>query len=326
MKKRGLFTFKDVIVIILASFASAVSLELFLLPSNVVVGGAMGMASILDILLTNNMSVELWYFSVGVWLFAINIPILIYCFVRTRIKFAAHTTLYVVSLSVFLIALRLSGVAKFFDEAINANTAGDRIVYVLIGGALHGVSLPMVLSQNCSTGGSDIVGLALQKNQKISSNFAMRMIMITNIIIVFLSSIAYYFVLKDITLAVNMFIYSSSAMFMCEIVQEVIYNGFSSALELEITTEKKEEVKTALLTELKHGVTTISVVGGYTQQEKSMLVCVINRRQLTLARKIIHRVDPQAFAYVETVKEVIGKGFVNKEEEFNEDTEKEGLN
>ena len=37
---------------------------------------------------------------------------------------------------------------------------------------------------------------------------------------------------------------------------------------------------------------------------------------LAQARKIIHRVDPQAFAYVENVKEVIGKGFANKETEL----------
>ncbi len=319
MKKSALFTSKDIFVIILASLATAVSLEIFLLPSNVVIGGALGIASILDIMLTNGNPLSTWYFSAGIWLFAVNIPILIYCFVCTKPKFAAHTTLYVASLSIFLIALRLTNVAALLEQAINANSTGDRIVYIIIGAALHGVSLPMVLSQNCSTGGSDIVGLVMQKNQKISSSFAMRMILGTNIVIVLLSSVAYYIVYKDITSAVNMFIYSISAMFVCEVVQEVIFSGFSSALELEITTEKREEVKDALLAELKHGVTAINVVGGYTQQEKSMLVCVINKRQLTLARKIIHKVDPQAFAYVETVKEVIGKGFVNKEDEFFED-------
>ena len=76
-------------------------------------------------------------------------------------------------------------------------------------------------------------------------------------------------------------------------------------------------MREALISEIKHGVTTIRVVGGYSKQEKKMVVCVINRRQLVQARKIIHRVDPQAFAYVENVKEVIGKGFANKEEELD---------
>lgn len=147
----------------------------------------------------------------------------------------------------------------------------------------------------------------------------MRIIMLTNMVIVLLSSVAYYLVRSDITAAVNMFIYSVSAMCVCEVVQEVIFKGFSSALELEITTDKVEEMKQALLTEIKHGVTTIKVIGGYSRQEKSMLLCVINRGQLTLARRIIHRVDPMAFAYVENVKEVIGKGFDNMEGSLTND-------
>ena len=147
----------------------------------------------------------------------------------------------------------------------------------------------------------------------------MRSIMVANVIILFASAVAYGFV-NGAKEAVNMFIYSVAAMFMCEIVQETIFKGFSAALELEITTDKAEEMREALIAEIKHGVTTIRVVGGYSKQEKNMVLCVINRRQLTQARKIIHRVDPQAFAYVENVKEVIGKGFVNKEEELDEPT------
>ena len=147
----------------------------------------------------------------------------------------------------------------------------------------------------------------------------MRSIMVANVIILIASAVAYGFV-NGAKEAVNMFIYSVAAMFMCEIVQETIFKGFSAALELEITTDKAEEMREALIAEIKHGVTTIRVVGGYSKQEKNMVLCVINRRQLTQARKIIHRVDPQAFAYVENVKEVIGKGFVNKEEELDEPT------
>lgn len=145
----------------------------------------------------------------------------------------------------------------------------------------------------------------------------MRSIFIADVVIAFGSAVVYGFA-KGVTAGVNMFIYSVSALFVCEIVQEVIFKGFSAALELEITTDKAEEMREALISEIKHGVTTIRVVGGYSKQEKNLVLCVINRRQLTLARKIIHRVDPMAFAYVENVKEVIGKGFANKEEDLDE--------
>lgn len=308
---------KNIAVIFVAALASAVSLELFLLPSDVVIGGALGLSSILDLLLTNGMSRDMWFLSAGMWLLVINIPVIVYCYIHFRRGFATRTLLYVVFLSVMLVALRLTQVAKLLDGIIDANNTGDRVVYVILGGALHGVSLPMVLSVNGSTGGSDIVGLIAQKNSKTGGSGAMRSIFIADVVIAFGSAVAYGFA-KGVTAGVNMFIYSVSALFVCEIVQEVIFKGFSAALELEITTDKAEEMREALISEIKHGVTTIRVVGGYSKQEKNLVLCVINRRQLTLARKIIHRVDPTAFAYVENVKEVIGKGFANKEEDLDE--------
>lgn len=314
-------SFKNIVVILFAAVCSAVSLEIFLIPSNVVIGGASGISSILDLLLTDNMDPSLWYFSAGVWIAAINIPVLAYCFAKLRRGFAWRTFIYVAFLAVTLVVLRITNVSRMVDNIINANNPSDRVVYVIMGGALHGVCLPMVLSVNGSTGGSDIVGLIAQKNSKSGGRYAIRAIFIANIVVLMLSSVAYGFV-KGATAGVNMFIYSVAAQFVCEIVQETIFKGFSAALELEITTDKADEMREALTSEIRHGVTTIRVVGGYSKQEKKMVVCVINRRQLMQARKIIHRVDAQAFAYVENVKEVIGKGFANKEEELDVDESK----
>lgn len=318
MNQAKVINWKNVLVIVFAALCSAVSLELFLLPSNVVIGGALGVSCILDLLLSNGMDSALWYFSTGVWLVAINIPVLVYCFTHFSKRFALRTTLYVGVLATLLVVLRLTNVSQLLNNIIDANSPSDRVVYVIIGGALHGLSLPMVLSVSGSTGGSDIIGLVVQKNSKNGGKGIMRSVFLANVVIMACSSVVYG-LFYDITTAVNMFIYSISALFICEVVQEAIFKGFSAALELEITTDKVDEMREALIAELKHGVTTIRVVGGYSRQEKNLVLCVISRRQLTHARKIIHRVDPEAFAYVENVREVIGKGFANKDESIDED-------
>ena len=160
----------------------------------------------------------------------------------------------------------------------------------------------------------------------------MRAILLTNICILIISAIVFYFVNKDTDAeagkeAIDMVVYSVAAMFIGEIVQETIFKGFSAAVELEITTSKPAEMNEALQKELKHGTTTIKVVGGYSHEEKLMVLCIINKRQLTRARRVISQVDPQAFAYVENVKEVIGFGFANKEIETDEEisTDDEGV-
>lgn len=322
-KQQLLHNFKQVLIIFVASLSSAVAVDLLLLPCDVVSGGALGIASILDILLTNT-SADKWFMSVGIWLVAINIPIIVYTFFAFRRRFAVKTMLYVLMLSAILIVFRVCNLSEHFKVIMIANGEEiDKVLYVVLGGALHGVSLPLMLSVNASTGGSDIVGLAVQRRSKKSGSDAMRAILLTDICILIISAIVFYVVnLGNVDAgknAIDMVVYSVAAMFICEIVQETIFKGFSAAIELEITTSNPVEMNEALQRELKHGTTTIKVMGGYSHEEKQMVLCIINKRQLGRARRIIHEVDPQAFAYVENVREVIGFGFANKEMETDEE-------
>ena len=324
MKQTFVHNLKQVLIILCASLATAVAVEVFLLPSSAIVGGVLGISSILDILLSNLDSSK-WYFSVGIWQLAINVPILIYCFTRYRRRFAVKTLIYVVLMAAELIVLRLCNVGEIFKSVMSKDpTNYDIVIYVLMGGVLRGLSLPMMLSVNASTGGSDIVGLIVQKHSKRGSSTAMRVMFAVNISIVAVASIVYFIVRRDGAQAVNMFIYSVAAMFLGEIVQETIFKGFSSAVELEVTTDKPEEMAEALKDGLKRGVTTVKVVGGYTRQDKTLILCVISKSQLVKARRIINKVDVNAFAYVENVKEVLGKGFANKESELDENDKKLG--
>ena len=316
---------RQLLIIFLAALSTALSVQVFLLSSEVVIGGALGVASILDILLATDSSK--WYFSAGVWLVAINVPVIIYSYVTFKKRFATKTLLYVLLLSVMMIVFKVTNLSTHIEKLMYGDGDKDKVIYVILGGALHGLSLPMLLSVNASSGGSDIVGISVQRRSKKGSSVAMRMIMATNLLVVVLSAVAlglvryYYNGLAGsvaVSEAINMFIYSVAALFICEIVQESIFKGFSAAMELEITTDKPAEMAQALQQGLRHGTTAVKVVGGFSHQEKTMILCVVNRNQLAHARKIIRQVDENAFAYLENVKEVLGKGFANKENDLGE--------
>ena len=315
-KRDKLRVVKQIGTVLLAALCTAFALEILLIPSDVIIGGAIGIATILDIAFSGK-SV---FFSAGVWMLLINLPLMIYCFFRFRRKFAIRTMLYVIFSAALVLLFRVFDLSDLVLKIVNVNDGvADKVVYTLVGGALQGLALPLMFSVNASTGGSDVIGLAVSDNGRKSGSESMRIILAANVAIVLLSSLAAYFLFKDVTRAFNMFIYSVSALFVCEFVQESAFRGYSAAIELEITTDKPTEIADALRNELKHGTSSIRVRGGYSNTEKTMVVCVINRRQLTAARKIVRSVDPSAFAYVENVREVIGKGFSNKEIEVSDD-------
>ena len=66
-----------------------------------------------------------------------------------------------------------------------------------------------------------------------------------------------------------------------------------------------EEIGDELMKKLKHGVTSVKVQGMYTDSEKYMLICIINKRQIGEMMKIIKKY-PDTFASFEKVNEVFG--------------------
>ena len=60
---------------------------------------------------------------------------------------------------------------------------------------------------------------------------------------------------------------------------------------------------------LKRGVTVISAKGGYTGNERAMLLCVMTRSEVPSLTTLVAGTDPGAFVVVGEAVEVFGKGF-----------------
>ena len=65
--------------------------------------------------------------------------------------------------------------------------------------------------------------------------------------------------------------------------------------------------------ELSRGVTALPAKGMYTKENHTMLLCVVNRRQVPILRRVMKQVDPDSFAVMSKVSQVLGLGFYNQE-------------
>ena len=63
---------------------------------------------------------------------------------------------------------------------------------------------------------------------------------------------------------------------------------------------------------MHRGVTIVSCEGGYTGDNRDMLICVITRTEISTFKRILKEVDKDAFVYAINTREVIGKGFVKR--------------
>lgn len=94
-------------------------------------------------------------------------------------------------------------------------------------------------------------------------------------------------------------------LFIANVIVDNGLSGIKNGYKFEIITDRPAEVSNELITRLKHGVTEIKVHGVYSDTDKYMLVCIINKRQIGEMMKIIKQY-PGTFASFEKVNEVFG--------------------
>ena len=82
-----------------------------------------------------------------------------------------------------------------------------------------------------------------------------------------------------------------------------------SAVSLFIISECKEEICQYIHDELSRGTTIIKAKGGYTNNEKDVILTVIEKKQYRQLEKELEKIDKHAFVIISDAKEIKGEGF-----------------
>ena len=89
-----------------------------------------------------------------------------------------------------------------------------------------------------------------------------------------------------------------------------IISGFDYSKAFMIITTQPEKLRCAIVNDIKRGVTLLDAKGGYTNEEKNILLVVVNKKQQEVQLKyLIKNEDRNAFIIVSEAHEVLGEGF-----------------
>jgi uncharacterized membrane-anchored protein YitT (DUF2179 family) len=61
--------------------------------------------------------------------------------------------------------------------------------------------------------------------------------------------------------------------------------------------------------DIRHGLTTYTAQGGYTGEDKTVIVTVCRRSEAMKLRRKVLSIDPHAFIIITKTSEIMGKGF-----------------
>ena len=176
----------------------------------------------------------------------------------------------------------------------------DVLLSAISGAILLGIGLGIVFSVDGSTGGTDLI--ALMVNRVIPSLPVSKCLTIIDGMVVLSAGIA--------NGNIETGLYSAIALYIIVKVIDAIISGFDYSKAFMIITEDRDELKEAIVNDIKRGVTILDGKGGYTNNDKSILLVVVNnKKQEVSLKKLIKKVDPSAFIIVSDVHEVLGEGF-----------------
>lgn len=276
---------QEFLLLTIGCFLMALSLSVFFEPHLIAPGGITG----LSIVINSISGMPLWILNL-----CFNVPLFIVAYKILSKKDIVKTLLGVVLLTLFLnITSKLS--------ALNATT--DPLLACIAGSVLTGIGLGIIFRINGTTGGTDLIGLLVNK---FLPSISIAVLMgIADFIVVLLSGIAS----KEIEIA----LYSGFSLFLIVKVTDFVVDGFNYSKSFTIISNKPNEITNSIMDELERGVTLLKGEGGFTKDEKNVLLVVVSKRQVVTLKKIIKSIDPYAFIIVSDVHEALGEGFSNIE-------------
>lgn len=305
---------KDFLIINLGVFLMAMAYSILIDRNKLVIGGVGGIATILSNAITGlkiNSSFIILIINVVLLLIALifvgkkfflktlytSLIYPVYVFMFEKIILLLQDVVPDLSLTKEELAIKLSDIA-LGQNAANAIMAGSYLLVIIFGAVISGFGLGLALKKGASTGGVDIIQQILLDRFKIP--FSISLLMIDGTIV---TVAAIYF--KDFFMILYgfLFIYLSGV-----VLDAIVFSGFNSRAVYIITSDP-EAVKNKIYSVLERGVTEIYSRGGYRQEDKKMLVCVMSNNEFYKMKTLILEIDKRAFIFVARVSEVHGEGF-----------------
>jgi uncharacterized membrane-anchored protein YitT (DUF2179 family) len=264
--------------ITLGCMIASCSINLFLVPSHLLTGGATGIAMIVY---------YLTHLPIGAQTFAYNIPLLMAAW---RLLGKGYTCDVVIGTAIFSFCLD-------FTKPLNAYApVNDYMLAAIFGGVFNGIGYGIVFRMNGSTGGFDIVGAIAKKFY----SFNMGGVIFGFNCLVMLAA-AFMF-------GVAPAMFTLICMFMNAMVTDKVIAGFNSRKALLIVSNQAEAIAEGIM-EVGRGVTFLHGQGAFTRRERNVVFVVVTLTQVAKMKMIINAIDPDAFVIIMSANEVMGHGF-----------------
>ena len=275
----------DYLFIFMGTGIMALAIQCIFEPIGLVTGGFSGIAIII-----RKMTAGIVEGGVPLWLtnLALNVPVFIAALIIKGRKFLGRTVIGTVLLSFWLYVIPQVDL-----------TQGDYMLSAVFGGVITGIGIGFVLLAKATTGGTDMVSALIQKYVRHYSVVQILQVIDGMVVLAGL----YVFGLKPA-------LYAIVAIFITSKVSDALMEGMKYSKAAFIITDYYKEIADAIMTQLDRGLTGLDATGMYSGDKKTVLYCVVSKKEIVELKDIVAKIDPKAFVIVTDAREVFGEGFL----------------
>ncbi|WP_068673672.1 YitT family protein [Oceanobacillus sp. Castelsardo] len=270
-------TVTEYLYILIGATIVGLAYNIFFLPSKLAAGGISGVSTILF---------EMYAWSPAMTQALINIPIFFIGWIAIGKDFSLKSLV-----GTFWVPFII-----FLSTDIPL-TVTNPFLGALYGGIILGVGLGIVYKGNGSTGGTAAIAQIVKKFTGISSGYSQ---FIVDGLVVIGSIIVFNL---ELTLFALLTIY------ICGKAIDFVQLRTSATKLILIITEEEEKIQNLIHKSIDRGLTKVRSVGGYTNQDKTMILCVTEQQEAVQLKKLLQKEVPSTFVIFVNASEILGRGF-----------------
>jgi uncharacterized membrane-anchored protein YitT (DUF2179 family) len=268
-----------IVLVILGILSAGLGLKGFLLSSHFIDGGVTGVS----MLLANVLG---WPLSILI--LVINLPFIALGYRQIGREFALKSALAIAGLSLCLAFVKYPDVTP------------DKLLTAVFGGFFIGAGIGLAIRGGAVLDGTEIAALLVSKSSHLLK--VGDVILILNI---FIFSAAAFF------LGIESALYSILTYFAASKTIDFLLHGLEEYTAVIIVSDKSDEIRQAVISQLNRGVTVYKGRGGLTDAEQDILFCVVTRLEIGRIKTVASDIDRTAFVVVHPLADVSG-GVIKK--------------
>lgn len=263
--------------IVFGSLLGALAYPLFLVPNHIAPGGLTGIAMVFNFL---------FEWPVGTVSLILNVPLFIIGYRAMGHVFAFRSLITTVLFSFLIDLIPLPPMTE------------NPILGAVFGGVLLGVGLGFILRGGATTGGTDMAARMIHSRfQHISVGVILFLIDCISVL------------MAGVSIEVEYALYAFICIYISAKVIDMVMLGVTTDKACYVISRQHEGIKRELMEKLERGVTVLRAEGGYTGEERPVLLCVLSAQEIGRLKAIVRSLDESAFVFISDAHEVLGEGF-----------------